>query len=151
MQYWEDFAIGQKFRSRGVTLTEEAIIEFAYRYDPQPFHIDKETAAESPYGGIIASGLHTLAVTFRMFYQTEVIANSIGSPGFNELHWLKPVRPGDTLYAEAEVLEVRASRSNPDRGSIKVAYSAVNQIGETVMTYICTQFIRRRPREGVSV
>jgi acyl dehydratase len=151
VRYWEDFKVGERFSSRGITLTEDAIIEFGYRYDPQPFHVDKEAAVDSPYGGLIASGFHTATVTFRMFYQTGVIANSIGSPGIDELRWLKPVRPGDTLYAEAEVLETRASRSKPDRGSIKVAYSAVNQIGETVMTYICTQFIRRRPEEGVEV
>ena len=96
-RYWEDFEVGERFVGPGITLSEAQILEFALMYDPQPFHIDREAAAESPFGGLIASGFQTLAIGFRSFYQTGAINHaSIGSPGFDALRWLKPVRPGHT-------------------------------------------------------
>jgi acyl dehydratase len=144
--YFDDFTVGRTFRTRGATLTEAQIIDFAWNNDPQPFHIDKQAAAESPYGGIIASGFQTLQVAFRLFYAENIMnAASMGSPGVDELRWLAPVRPDDTLRVEAEVLEARPSRSKPDRGTIRMAYTVLNQLDEAVMTYIVIHIFRRKP------
>ena len=108
--YFDDFDIGQTFRSKGATLSEAQILDFPFTYDPQPFHLDVAAAREGPFGGLIASGFQTLAVAFRLFYQEKVInACSMGSPGMDHLRWLAPVRPGDTLFVRAEVLEKRLS------------------------------------------
>jgi acyl dehydratase len=146
-RYFDDFERGEQFRSRGVTLTEPDIIRFALAYDPQPFHIDLQAAAQSQFGGLIASGLQTFALGWRMFLQEGLLrACSMGSPGIDELRWTAPVRPGDTLYTEAEVLELRASSSKPDRGTLRMAYQIVNQRGETVLTMRIVHFLRRRMR-----
>ena len=145
-RYFEDFSPGERFVSKGVTFTEADIISFALRYDPQPFHLDVEAAKESPYGGLIASGFHTLSQGFRMMLQEGIFAQcSMGSPGMDELRWLAPVRPGDTLHMEGEVMESRPSASKPDRGIVKMDYRAVNQHGETVMTLRVLHLLRRRP------
>ena len=148
-RYFEDFKAGDLFESRGVTITESQILDFALTYDPQPFHIDRHAAEASPYGGLIASGFQTLALGFRMFYQENVInACSIGSPGMEELRWPKPVRAGDTLHSVAEVLATRPSRSKPDRGSMEVAFTIKNQNGEAVMTFRTTMILLKRPDGG---
>ncbi len=140
----DDFRPGQRFRTAGATLSEGQIMAFAFEWDPQPFHIDKLAAAESPYGGIIASGFHTLLVAFRLILQERIFnAASMGSPGMEEIRWLLPVRPDDTLHVEAEVLEVRPSKSRPDRGTARIAYAVSNQHGETVMTFIIRHILRR--------
>ncbi|BCX17219.1 MAG: acyl dehydratase [Geminicoccaceae bacterium] len=142
----EDFTVGRVFTTRGCTLSEAQILDFAWQHDPQPFHIDVVAAAESPYGGIIASGFQTLLVAFRLFYQEKVInAASMGSPGMDEVRWVAPVRPGDTIRVRAEVLDVRPSRSRPDRGTALLAYTVTNQRDETVMTFKCHHILRRRP------
>ena len=143
-RYFDDFQVGERFRSPGVTLTESDIIGFALAYDPQPFHIDAEAAAKSSFGGLIASGLHTLSLGWRMFLDEGVLrACSMGSPGIEELKWTAPVRPGDTLYTEAEVLEMRPSSSKPDRGSLRMGYRVVNQRQETVLTMTIIQILKR--------
>ena len=115
--YFEDFTPGRRFKTRGMTLTEAQIMDFAWQWDPQPFHVDAEAAAASPFGGIIGSGFQTLLVAFRLWFQENIMNEaSMGSPGLDEVRWLKPVRPGDTLHVEAEVMESRASDSKPDRG-----------------------------------
>ncbi len=140
----DDFRPGQRFKTEGATLSEGQIMAFAFEWDPQPFHIDKLAAAESPYGGIIASGFHTLLVAFRLILQERIFnAASMGSPGMEEIRWLLPVRPDDTLHVEAEVLEVRPSKSRPDRGTARIAYAVSNQHGETVMTFTVTHILRR--------
>ena len=145
-QWFEDFEVGQRFVSQGVTFTEASIIDFASRYDPQRFHVDKEAAAQTHFGGIIASGFQTLALSFRKFFELGVIRESgIGAPGIEDLRWTAPVRPGDTLYTEAEVIELRPSRSKPDRGFVRLRYVARNQHGEAVMTLIVPQIVARRP------
>lgn len=145
-RYLDDLAPGQRFTSPGLTLTEAEIIDFAWRYDPQPFHLDANAAADSPYGGLIASGFQSLAICFRLFIQSGVLAeSSMGSPGIDELRWLAPVRPGDTLHSEIEVLEVRPSSSKPDRGIARLKYQAVNQRGETVLGFVVNHLLRRRP------
>jgi len=145
-RFLDDLAPGQRFTSPGLTLTEAEIIDFAWRYDPQPFHLDANAAAGSPYGGLIASGFQSLAICFRLFIQSGVLAeSSMGSPGIDELRWLAPVRPGDTLHSEIEVLEVRPSTSKPDRGIARLKYQAVNQRGEAVLSFIVMHLLRRKP------
>jgi len=145
-RYWDDFEVGERFVGPGISLSEAQILDFALMYDPQPFHIDREAAAESPFGGLIASGFQTLALGFRSFYQTGAINHaSIGSPGIDELRWLKPVRPGDTLHTEVEVTSKRASKSKPDRGVLYLAWEVKKQTGETVLTLTGLHLLRRRP------
>jgi len=145
-RWFDDFAAGERFTTAGCTLSEAQILAFALDWDPQPFHLDKTFAEAGPYGGLIASGFQTLLVSFRLWHAAGVInAASIGSPGMDELRWTAPVRPGDTLHVEAEVLETKASRSKPDRGTAVIAYAVVNQKGDEVMTYRVTHLLRRRP------
>jgi acyl dehydratase len=144
--WFEDFAPGQVFETAGATVTEAQILDFAWAWDPQPFHMDRLAAEASPYGGIIASGFHTLLIAFRLWHAERIMnPASIGSPGMDEIRWLRPVRPGDTLRVRAEVLEVRPSRSKPDRGSAVIAHAVTNQRGETVMTYKAINLFLRRP------
>ena len=145
-RYFEDFAPGDRFESAGKTISEAEILDFAFRFDPQPIHLDTEAAKRSPYGGLIASGFHTLVVGFRMLWQSGVFsACNLGSPGLDEVRWLKPVRPGDTLHTAAEVLEVRPSSSKPDRGTCRVKYTVLNQNDEAVTTMTAVQILARRP------
>jgi acyl dehydratase len=146
--YFEDFKPGDRFESPGMTMTESAIIDFAARFDPQPFHMDRVAAEKSIYGGLIASGIHTVAVTFRLLLQTGALANNLGSPGFDELRWLRPVRPGDTLRAVGEVVEVRPSASRPDRGTVRFRCTTLNQNDEPVQTVYCNQLLQRRPAQS---
>jgi len=144
-RYLDDLVPGQQFTTPGVTLTEAEIIDFAWRYDPQAFHLDANAAAASPYGGLIASGFQSLAICFRLFIQSGILAeSSLGSPGIDELRWLAPVRPGDTLHCEVEVLEVRPSSSKPERGIARLRYTAVNQHPEVVLSFIVNHLLRRR-------
>lgn len=146
-RYLDDLTPGQRFTSPGLTLSEAEIIDFAWRYDPQPFHLDAHAAADSPYGGLIASGFQSLAICFRLFIQSGILAeSSMGSPGIDELRWLAPVRPGDTLHSEIEVLEVRPSASKPDRGIARLRYQAVNQRHEAVLSFIVLHLLRRNTR-----
>ncbi|MDP3540357.1 MAG: MaoC family dehydratase [Azonexus sp.] len=145
-RYLDDLTPGQTFITPGFTLTEAEIIDFAWRYDPQPFHLDANAAAASPYGGLIASGFQSLAICFRLFIQSGILAeSSMGSPGIDELRWLAPVRPGDTLHCEVEVMEVRPSSSKPDRGIARLRYQAVTQRPEVVLSFIVNHMLRRRP------
>lgn len=143
-RYFDDFKVGERFCSGGVTLSESQILDFALLYDPQPFHIDKRAAVEGPFGELTASGFQTLALSFRLFYETKTFnACSLGSPGFDELKWLKPVRPGDTIHVEAEVIEMRPSASKPKLGILKMAYATRNQDHEIVMSYLVTHMFAR--------
>lgn len=149
--WFEDFAVGQRFQTRGATLSEAQILDFALQWDPQPFHIDKLAAARSPYGGLIASGFQTLCVAFRLVYQERIInAASLGAPGIDEMRWHLPVRPDDTIRVEGEVVEVRPSRSRPDRGTVTIAYTVVNQHGDKVMSFRIPHILRCRPAEGTA-
>ena len=144
---FEDLKPGARFETQGKTLSEAEILDFAFRYDPQPFHIDAAAAAAGPYGGLIASGVHTIAVALRMFVQARIFAPdlSVGSPGVDELRWLQPVRPGDTIRAIGEILEVRPSHSKPDRGIVRYRLEVLNQRDEAVMTMTSATIVRRRP------
>ena len=144
--YFDDFKLGDRFVSPGVTITEGMILDFAMAYDPQPFHIDVEAAKASPFGGLIASGFQTLALGFRMFLMTGVFrACSVGSPGLDELRWPRPVRPGDTIHSELEVVELRPSRSKPDRGMLISRMHVLNQNGEEVASVKGMHLLLRRP------
>jgi acyl dehydratase len=143
--YFDDFTIGRRFESHGLTLTEADIIDIALKFDPQPFHIDAEAAKASHFGGLIASGFHTMAVTWRMLYQTGfLVSANLGGPGIDELRWVKPVYAGDTLRAVATVREAIASKSKPDRGILKLDVATLNQRDETVMTAIFLIMVKRR-------
>ncbi|HET8577235.1 MAG TPA: MaoC family dehydratase [Methylomirabilota bacterium] len=144
--YLEDFRPGDRFRSAELTVSEALILEFARFYDAQPFHADPEAAKATVYGGLIASGIQTIAITFKLFLETGALAAcSLGSPGLDEIRWKLPVRAGDTVRVEVEVLEARDSTSKPDRGIVRLRYTAFNQRGEAVMTMIGNQLCRRRP------
>lgn len=144
--WFDDFAMGQRFVTAGCTLSEAQILEFGWAHDPQPFHIDREAAAAGPFGGLIGSGFQTLLVAFRLVYQERIInAASLGSPGLDELRWPRPVRPGDTLRVEGEVVEVRPSRGKPDRGLVVIAYTVRNQHGDTVMVFRALHLLLRHP------
>ena len=145
-RYFEEFTVGSEVTSLGQTLTLESMIAFATLYDPQYFHIDVEASKSSPYGGLIASGFQTLAVGFRQFLDTGVLAGtSFGSPAMDELRWLQPVRPGDTLHTISRVLEARPSASKPDRGIVRAGFRVLNQRNEDVLTFATTVFVKRRP------
>jgi acyl dehydratase len=144
--FFEDLHVGQRFATPPAVLTQERILAFAGEYDPQPFHIDPVAARDTIYGGLIASGFQTLAFGFRLIWDTGIFQGvSLGSPGFDELRWLLPVRPGDALRVEGEVLELRPSRSKPDRGILRIAYRYLNQRDEAVLTVNCLHLLRRRP------
>jgi acyl dehydratase len=144
--YFEDFTPGREFHTEGVTITEGAIIDFAMTFDPQPFHLNVEAAKASIYEGLIASGFQTMALTFRLFIQTRALAAcSLGSPGVDEVRFLRPVRPGDTLRATVQVLDQRQSTSKPDRGIVRLHWTTLNQRGEPVLTLTSMQLVRRRP------
>ncbi len=146
--YFDDIKVGNRFVSPGVTLTEAEIVNFALKYDPQPFHIDAEAARGGPFGGLVASGFQSLALSFRVFYASApYISAMAGSPGLEEIRWLKPVRPGDTIRTVTEVIEARASKSRPDRGIIKVRRHVYNQNDEEVLSVTAVEFLLRRPKE----
>jgi acyl dehydratase len=151
-RYLEDFQPGETIDLGNCTVSRDEILEFARRYDPQPFHVDEEAARRSIYGGLIASGWHTAALFMRLLVDGMIAGSqSLGSPGVDEIRWLKPVRPGDTLTGRVIVLEVVPSRSKPDRGHLRTRYEVFNQNGEKVMTIVSLSMYRRRPpgRSGV--
>jgi acyl dehydratase len=143
---FEDFEPGQIFEFGGITVEADEIVEFARRYDPQYFHVDPEAAKESPFGGLIASGWHTAAIFMRM-YVDAILADTIsmGSPGVEEIRWLVPVRPGDTLRGRATILETTPSSKRDDRGTVRARFETLNQDGDVVMTMVARGLFGRRP------
>jgi acyl dehydratase len=151
-RYYEDFKIGERFVSGGMTMSEAGIIEFARQWDPQPFHIDAEFAKTWTYGGLIASGLHTMAVTLRLWLDLGVLrASSLGSPGIGEVQFPRPVRPGDTLRVVTDIVELRLSSSKPDRGVARIRQVTINQRDEHVMEQETVVFLKRRPAATVAL
>ncbi len=134
MLTFHDLIPGQTTILGSKTVSEEEILRFAEEFDPQPFHIDASAAAMSPFGGLIASGWHTCSIAMRLLVE-GVLKNStsMGSPGVEQIRWVKPVRPGDTLTVSVTVLESKPSTSRPDRGTVKIRTEATNQHGEQVM------------------
>ncbi len=145
-RYFEDFFEGLTLDLGNVEFTADEIIEFARQYDPQPMHTDPEQAQHSIYGGLIASGWHTAGAYMRMLVDTVIgQSESIGSPGIDNLRWLKPVRPGDTLRGRFSVLEAKLSRSRPDWGIVRSRGEMLNQDNEVVMQVEAVNFFGRRP------
>ena len=144
--YFEDFAPGQDIDLGTRTVTEEEIVAFARAYDPQPFHVDRDAAAHSIYGGVIASGWHTCGMMMRMVVDGLLNRSaSMGSPGLDGVRWLAPVRAGDTLNVRYQTVQVKASRSKPDRGVVWSKWVAINQHGQTVCTVEGMGMFGRRP------
>jgi len=145
-RYLEDFSPGQKFASGRLRVDADAIKAFAAQYDPQPYHLDEAAANDSFFKGLAASGWHTAALTMRLIVEGEMQpAGGILGAGFDEFRWPRPVRPGDELRVESEILEVRPSKSRPDHGLVKVRTTTLNQNGEPVQVYIGNLIVPRRP------
>jgi acyl dehydratase len=144
-RYFEDYVPGTVHEFGSIAVEKDEIIAFAQRFDPQPFHTDPEAAKQSVFGGLIASGWHTASLAMRLLVDHYIShVASLGSPGVDELRWLKPVRPGDALSLRVTLLEAQRSRSKPDQGFIRALTEALNQNGETVMTMKSGGFVRAR-------
>ncbi len=145
MRFWDDLRVGEAKDCGTRTLTREQIVAFAREYDPQPFHLDEEVAARSPFGGLVASGWQTASLAMRMAVDAFIgDVASMGSPGVDELRWLAPVRPGDALALRCTIVELAPSRSKADRGSLRATYEMTNQRGELVLTMIGIGIVARR-------
>ncbi len=147
MQYFEDIAVGTRSRFGHYDVTRDEVIEFARKYDPQPFHLSDEEAARTHFGRLSASGWHTCAMTMAMVVENMKTHRQagLGSPGMDELKWLKPVYPGDTLRCETEILEKRVSASRPEMGLFKSRMTVFNQDDVPVMTFVSNGMVRTRP------
>jgi len=147
MIWWEDFKVGERSEMGRHTFGADEIVTFARQFDPQPFHTDPQAARESAFGGLIASGWHTCAVGMRLMVDQYIGRTvSLGSPGIEDIRWLKPVRAGDTLTYSRIVTESRASTSRAGVGLVKHRWEAVNQAGETVLTMEGWGMYGRRPK-----
>ena len=144
--YFEDFEVGKTYSVGSCSVNEEEAIAFATQFDPQPFHVDRDAASKSIFGGIIASGWHTCSMIMRVMVDGFLKeSSSMGSPGVDEIRWIKPVRPGDTLSVSTTVLDVKPSGSRPDRGVVWTEWRATNQHGELVATVKGMGMFGRRP------
>ena len=144
-RYLEDFAVGQMFGSGRLRIDGERALAFAAEFDPQPFHLDEAAARRSIFGGMTASGWHTAAVTMRLLVETEFKpAGGIIGAGFDECRWTRPVRPGDELRIECEVIEVRPSRSRPQQGMIKLRITTMNQNDDPVLVQVANLVVPRQ-------
>ena len=142
---FDDFEAGQVFELGSHEVTEEEILAFARQWDPQPFHVDPAAAEKSSFGGLIASGWHTGALWMRLYVDSLLGgAAGMGSPGIEELRWLAPVRPGDTLTGRLAVLETTPSQRRPDRGTVRIRGEMLNQDGVTVMSMVSRGHFGRR-------
>ncbi|MFM0471680.1 MaoC family dehydratase [Paraburkholderia strydomiana] len=132
---YEDMTVGSTTEIGKHTFTRDEIVEFAEKFDPQPFHLNEAAAEKSPFRGLVASGWHTCSVMMGMLVRNALAdSTSMGSPGIDEIHWLKPVRVGDTITMTNSVLDKRISESKPDRGIVSTQWAGINQHGETVVT-----------------
>lgn len=144
LMYFDDLPVGYRFETATRTVTQDEIIAFARDYDPQPFHTDPEAAKDTIYGGLIASGVQTMGVALRLVLESGVWAEaSMGSPGLDEVRFLHPVRPGDTLKVSGEVLSSTPSATRPDRGRTRFQYRVTNQTGAEVMSWQAIQLLKR--------
>jgi len=150
MRYFEDLEVGAETYFGSYDVTREEVLEFARKYDPQPFHLSDEAAAKTHFGRMSASGWHTCAMTMAVIARKVVDSDQagLGSPGIDELRWLKPVYPGDTLRCETELLDKRVSQSRPEMGITKGRTTVFNQHDEAVMTFVANGLIRTRPQEN---
>ena len=148
-KYLEDLHVGDRFGSDTVEVTERSIIDFARDFDPQPFHLDPEAAAQTVFKQLVASGWHTASMSMKLFVTggLKLAGGSVGL-GVDELRWPRPVKPGDILRLQTEILDVRASKSKPDRGIIRIRNVTTNQDGEVVQSFLASVLVRRRPAEN---
>jgi len=147
MRYWEDFEVGHEAVHGSRTISEDEIVAFAREYDPQPFHVDPAAAAASPFGGLIASGWQTAAIYMSLYVRAQMLDTAgLGSPGVEELRWLAPVRPGDTLTARSRVVDAWPSDSDPRRGTMVGDNELVNQDGVVVLRFRARMHLARRPQ-----
>ena len=143
--YLEDFAVGQRYATGKLHVDKEQIFAFAKQFDPQPYHLDEDAARKSVFKGLAASGWHTAALTMRLLVDSEFKpAGGILGVGFDDLNWPRPVRPGDELHAESEIIEVRPSKSRGDRGTIRARMTTYNQNKEPVQVFIANLLVPRR-------
>jgi acyl dehydratase len=143
-RYFEDLKVGDRLKSQTYSVSEQQIVAFAREFDPQPFHIDRDVAATTMFGGIFASGWHTAAITMRLFVQTLNFAEGAIGLGVDELRWPNAVKPNDVLQIETEILDARQSRSKPNQGIIRIRNVTTNQRGEIVQTMLASALVRRR-------
>lgn len=151
MRYYEDLIVGQTRRFGSRLVERDEVIDFATKYDPQPFHLSDEAAAQTHFGRLSASGWHTGAMAMRLLVEEQDAAGhqGLGSPGIDELRWVRPVYPGDTLSLETEVLDKRRSQSRPEMGLFTSTTRVFNQHGEVVMTMTAKAMVRTRDPAGV--
>lgn len=146
--YFDDLPVGFTFETASRQIPLEEMVAFARQFDPQPFHVSEEAARDTIYGGLIGSGFQTLIVGFLLTLDANIWNEaSLGSPGVDNLRWLKPVRPGDTLQVKAEVVGSELSKTRPGIGRTQMRYDTFNQDGDKVMTYTTTHILRRRPTD----
>ena len=146
IEWFDDLKVGMRFKSEETTVSKDDILRFAAEFDPQPFHVDEEAARGTMFGGLAGSGWHTAALTMRLMFDSDFKpAWGIIGAGLEELRWPNPMRPGDELHIESEVLEIRLSKSRPDQGWIKMRTATVNQKGEPVQTFIANLIVPKRP------
>ena len=143
-RYFEDYQVGATYQLGSVTVSQDEIIAFARLYDPQEMHINPTLAAQGPFGEVIASGWHTIALTMRKLVDNFLPHNGLAAPGIDEVRWPRPVRPGDTLSVRVTIEQARRSRSKPDRGLIHTLVETVNQDGDVVMSLRPMNMVRCR-------
>ena len=144
-KYLDDLSVGDTFETAGITLTEGGIVDFALVHDPQPFHLDKVAAQNSIFGGLIASGFQTIALTFRLFRDTGVLTGTnLGGHGMDEVRWRAPVYAGDTIRVRVTVEAITPSRSKPDRGTVRFLYQTYNQADVEVLSLFIDHVMARR-------
>ncbi len=144
--YFDDFPVGARFETGGLTVTEQAILDFGRRYDQQPYHINVEAAGQSLFGGLIASGIQTIQLSFALFFGRNLIqASSLASPGMDEIRFHEALKPGDTIRVVVEVIDAKPSRSKPDRGVIWMRHETINQLDDVIMTMTVMHMLKRRP------
>ena len=144
-RYFEDYVVGAVHEYGHETISEADVLAFARRYDPQPIHTDLDFAKNGPFNGLIASGAHTIAIMMRL-YVTHYLSHaaSLASPGLDDLRWPRPVRPGDSLWLRASILDARRSQSKPDRGLVRTGIEVFNQHDEPVLTTTAVNFLALR-------
>lgn len=143
-RYFEDLKVGDRFQSETYQVTEDAIMSFGREFDPQLFHVDARTATQTMFEGLIASGWHTAAVSMRLFVQAMGVPGGIIGLGVDELRWPNPVRPGDVLKVETEIVDLRTSRSKPNHGIVRVRNVTRNQRADVVQTMLAAALVPKR-------
>ena len=147
-RYFDDLKVGDRFKSEPLSMTENELVKFAHKFDPQMFHLSRKVAARTIFKGLVASGWHTAAMTMRLFVQTLNFAKGAIGLGVDKLRWPNAVRPGDVLTVETKILDVRLSRSRPRYAIIRLRNVTTNQRGEVVQTMLASALVRRRSRRG---